>query len=286
MVRMSDDETQSDEGMPDVSPSDVEAEASLETKDTHIGDSEPDIFRRIAYRRRTARNYDENRDIPDDVLADILATAQRAPTSFNVQPYKIVVVKDKQRRKALSTAFIAGNVKRVETAPVTIIFFADLEPARLIPRTLDLARKDGLPDEFLRQLPLGVLGFTAPGRFGTPTPLNLAISAVSPLTALPVFSDVETWSVKNTMFVASQMMLAASSHGVSSSPMEGFDTRRIFQELNLPITEWPRYAVPLAISLGYDTDSESGKKPNLRLPPEEVFFKDQFGTKYTGISLM
>merc|ERR1719148_29180 len=212
-------------------------------------------------------------------MADILATAQRAPTGYNMQPYKIVVARDAKKREELSNAFLAGNAKRVKTAPVTIVFFADLEPGRLLPKIFDLGRKEGLPDNFLMSMPVNVLGLTAPGRFGAPTPLNIATTALSPFIALPVLNDVEAWSFKNTMLVASQMMLAAASHGVSSSPMEGFDTRRIFQALNVPFTDWPRYSIPLAISMGYDVDSKTGSG-TLRLPPEEVYFKDEFGKSY------
>mmetsp|Transcript_75650 Transcript_75650/g.131063 ORF Transcript_75650/g.131063 Transcript_75650/m.131063 type:complete len:371 (-) Transcript_75650:40-1152(-) len=251
---------------------------------TLTGESEPDTFRRIAYRRRTARDYDETKDVPDEVMKDILATSQRAPTGYNMQPYKVVIVRDKKKREELSQAFVGdGNIRRVKKAPVTVIFLADLEPARLIPRIVDLSRKQGLPDDFLMSLSVNVFALTAPGRFGPPTPLNLATTAISPFAALPVFNDVEAWSFKNTMLVASQMMLAAASHGVSSSPMEGFDTRRVFQVLKVPFTDWPRYAVPLAISMGYDTDDTTGS-PSLRLPPEEIYFKDDFGTTYEGIT--
>jgi len=249
--------------------------------------SASDIFRRIAYKRRTARDYDETKDIPNDVLADILATAQRAPTGFNVQPYKIVVVRDESKRKQLSNAFVGdGNVRRVRKAPVTVIFLADLEPARLIPKTMELGRKEGLPEQFLTgTLAPGVLGLTVPGRFGIPSPLNLATTAASLFTPLPVLSDVEAWSFKNTALVASQMMLAAASHGVSSSPMEGFDARRILQVLKMPLTELPRYSIPLAISMGYDVDPPKDS-PSLRFPPEDIFFLDEFGKSYEGIKSM
>lgn len=261
---------------------------SVGAKPTLIEDSEADTFRQIAYSRRTARNYDRNKNIPDDVMADILSTAQRAPTGYNMQPYKIVVVSNPEKRDELAEGFLGGNVRRVREAPVTVIFLADLEPARLLPKVLELGRKQGLPQDFLNTVPPSILGLTAPGRFGGPRALNLATSALSPLTPLPVLSDVESWSFKNTMLVAQQMMLAASSHGVSSSPMEGFDSRRILQTLKVPITDWARYAVPLAISLGYDTDSETGKVPrsSLRFPPEEVYSKNEFGVPYKDIKPM
>lgn len=84
-------------------------------------------------------------------------------------------------------------------------------------------------------------------------------------------------------------MLAAAALGVQSSPMEGYDERRVCFELNIPME---RYAVPLIVSLGYgkDTDFAAHVQPRIadvdqskfrtkvRFPLESMCYQDQFGS--------
>ena len=41
----------------------------------------------------------------------------------------------------------------------------------------------------------------------------------------PTVCSAEAWAIKNTMLAAENYLLAATSHGLSSCPMEGFDGR-------------------------------------------------------------
>ena len=52
-------------------------------------------------KRRSIRAYDR-RPVPDDVLMKILETGRIAPSASNIQPWHFIVVKDPERRKALS----------------------------------------------------------------------------------------------------------------------------------------------------------------------------------------
>ena len=51
---------------------------------------------------------------------------QRTPTSFNAQPYAVIAVKEAKQRAALAQTMLGRNGERVETAPVTLVFAADL----------------------------------------------------------------------------------------------------------------------------------------------------------------
>lgn len=65
------------------------------------------------------RGFD--RDIPS-----MLYIATSAPSSFNIQPWSVVLVRDAATRKKLSTTMLGGNTKKVLAAPVTAVFCADL----------------------------------------------------------------------------------------------------------------------------------------------------------------
>lgn len=82
--------------------------------------------------------------------------SQRAPTSFNLQPYKVIVVKSPKAREQLASCMLGPNKRRVITAPVTAVFAADLEPTRLVSRLIEMERKRGTPEAYLANLPFQV----------------------------------------------------------------------------------------------------------------------------------
>ena len=79
--------------------------------------------------RRSVRAYQE-KAVPEDVLTRILETARIAPSGNNRQPWKFVVVTDKETRKRLAGA--AHNQHFLGEAPV-IIAAVGLHPERIMP---------------------------------------------------------------------------------------------------------------------------------------------------------
>jgi nitroreductase len=72
--------------------------------------------------------------VPADLLDDLLAAGLRAPTSFNLQAYSFVVVRDPDRRRALAGLVNQAHVAR---APVTVVVCTDLA------RLYELGRRHG-----------------------------------------------------------------------------------------------------------------------------------------------
>lgn len=136
-------------------------------------------------------------------------------------------------------------------------------------RLINLERQRGTPENYLATLPFAVAFLAGEGRLANAFK-DLFTSAVSPLQPMPSVNNLEAWSYKNTMLVAGQRpphhkqangpaasgvhhrmtcpvtplrvhaapsawyMLAASSHGLHTCPMEGFDGRRVKAVLNIP----------------------------------------------------
>lgn len=71
---------------------------------------------------RSIRKY-TNEPVPQEVLTDILTSAQWAPSSHNVQAYSIIVVQDQDVKKELAS--LCGSQRWVETCPVFLVFCAD-----------------------------------------------------------------------------------------------------------------------------------------------------------------
>ncbi|WP_164996540.1 NADPH-dependent oxidoreductase [Bacteroides zoogleoformans] len=73
--------------------------------------------------RRTIRKY-QPKDIPADLLNDLLETSFRASTVGNMQVYSVIVTRDADRKAKLAPAHF--NQPMVQTAPVVLTFCIDL----------------------------------------------------------------------------------------------------------------------------------------------------------------
>jgi len=73
--------------------------------------------------RRSIRKY-ENKEIPQEILQQILEAGRQAPSAVNRQPFRFVVVKDHEIMKELCDNMITRFVKY---APVAIAGCADVK---------------------------------------------------------------------------------------------------------------------------------------------------------------
>lgn len=71
---------------------------------------------------RSIRKY-RDRSIEDDILMEVLSSAQWAPSSHNVQAYNIVVIKDKRKKEVFSE--ICGGQEWIKTCPVFLVLSTD-----------------------------------------------------------------------------------------------------------------------------------------------------------------
>lgn len=79
-------------------------------------------FFEVVEQRRSIRKYKEY-DIPTEDLTKILEAARLAPSTNNTQPWRFVVVKDRDTINLLS--LVAGNQKFIANANAVIMALAD-----------------------------------------------------------------------------------------------------------------------------------------------------------------
>lgn len=226
-------------------------------------------FERIVRARRAASSFDPCREISDDVMSSIVRSTSLAPSSFNLNPWRCVLVKNKEVRDDLAFCMSGYNVARVQQAPVVAVFLAQCAPTESIDRLIDEECKRGVREDALSKLYFET-SFLAAEK---PVPLAMkqTVSATfAQMTQVPSISATQAWAFKNTMPAAQTYMLAAASHGVSTCPMEGLDEVRVRELLNAPET----YSVPVIIATGY----EGGIKPKSqwRFSEREMFNEDSF----------
>ena len=74
--------------------------------------------------RRSVKHYDPEHVMPEEDIKELIRLAKLAPSSFNIQNYRLVVVQDKELRKQLRE--VAWDQAQVTDASVLFIMCADL----------------------------------------------------------------------------------------------------------------------------------------------------------------
>src|SRR3954470_15701837 len=106
----------------------------------------PKPLSEVIQHRRATPDF-ESRPVPDEDLKHILEAGRHAPSGYNLQPWRFVVVRDPAQRKALRGA--AFGQPKVEDAPVVIVAVAALKAWHQgdLEKVLELSAKHGYTQE-------------------------------------------------------------------------------------------------------------------------------------------
>ena len=242
-------------------------------------------FEAIVAARRSADRFDPARSIPDALLTRLCAATARSPSGFNLQPYTVVLVRSPPARQALSRAMIGrGNAARVEEAPVTAVFAADLRPLEGVAEVLAVeAAWGGRSGRYLRAMPtdaallLGGGGCEAAGGRAARTAAAALLSRVAP-GAMPTPSSPEAWAVKAAGLAAMTFMHAAAAAGLATHAMEGLDAGAVRAACGIP----QRYAIPLVVAMGYTPEQSDAHTQTPRLPLGALFRLDEWSSPWVA----
>jgi nitroreductase len=116
-------------------------EVATEASASDARDAETVIARLLSH--RSVRQY-LPKALPAGTLELLVAAAQSAATSSNLQLWSVVAVEDAERRRAL--AQVANNQAHIQQAPLFLVWVADLN------RATELGQARGIPGEGLSYL--------------------------------------------------------------------------------------------------------------------------------------
>ena len=76
-------------------------------------------FKEIINNRRAVNFFDPQKKVPEKLLKEVIEMAAKAPSSFNLQPWNLIVLKEPEEKMRLQK--LAWNQPKVSEAPVTLI---------------------------------------------------------------------------------------------------------------------------------------------------------------------
>ncbi|HEX8358724.1 MAG TPA: nitroreductase family protein [Longimicrobium sp.] len=191
--------------------------------------------REAAEKRRSIRSYEPGL-IPREELEEILDVARRAPSAFNVQPWRFVVVETPELKAQLAAA--AFNQRQVHSAPAVIVLYTDMEDAL---GNLDAVVHPGM----------------------SPEQQQSTIATVRRMFDAQPVEERETWGAGQGYIALGYLLLAAEARGYQTSPMTGFDPARVKELLGLP----GNARIPALVAIGHA--AEEGF-PQHRLPLDSL----------------
>ena len=185
--------------------------------------------------RRSIRKF-TNESIPAEELRELVRLAARAPSAWNLQPWRFVVVTDPGLKARLREA--AYGQPQVTAAPAVIVLYSDMKDA--------LARIDETihPD------------VQGEKREAQKKSVRAAFARKSE-------EEREAWGAQQSNLALGYLLLLAEGMGLGSSPMAGFQPPQVTEVLGLPA----HVQLPAMIAIG--DPAEEGFRSH-RLPLERV----------------
>ena len=164
--------------------------------------------------RRATPSFD-GAPIPSEDLRQILDAGLHAPSGYNLQPWRFVVVQSVEQKKKLRAA--SFNQGKVEEASAVIVACGDADGWRKdLELVLEKGRKGGMPESYAAQAQSSV-----------PNYMSSFSSA-----------QMQGWLNKQVMLAFTHMMLMAEVMGYDTAPMEGFEQDKVHEVLRLPLSYW------------------------------------------------
>lgn len=191
--------------------------------------------------RRSQKLFDPSYTLSDQELDAILDLTRHAPTAFNLQNYRFLVVRDKEQRRRIRQA--AWDQPQVEDCSALIVLCADIgawhkNPMRYwkdAPKQVQQTYA-----EMMRQFYEGK----------------------------PQLQRDEGF--RSCGIAAYALMMAAAAHGLHTCAMDGFDFAKVSELINLP----EDYELVMFVALGKSLEPPKGRGGFL--PLTELVSHDRF----------
>ena len=197
--------------------------------------------------RRSTPSFD-GEPVPPRDLWQILDAGLQAPSGYNMQPWRFIVVQDPEQRRRLRA--VSYNQAKVEEASAIIVACGDRDGWRRdLEEMLRMGRAGGMPESYAAQAAAGVPEY------------------------LSEFSreEMASWLSKQVSVAVTTMMWMAEVLGYDTAMLEGFEQPGVCETLRLPMS----YLVVSMLAVGHlkGVDKFDGG----RFDPSHTIFSEEYG---------
>ncbi len=191
--------------------------------------------------RRSVIHFDPTREVPEEIIREIMAIASLSPSSYNLQPWEVVVVKSREMKAKLRE--VCYNQQKVEDAGVDIVVVANLKAAeehvdRVLDSWVQLGYISANQREDMRDRILQDWGSV---------------------------EKRKRKAIRDAAMFAMSLMIVARYFGLETHPLEGFDEPKLKKLLGIDRDR----IVPLIIAMGYRHPEKEPPPRAYRFPFEE-----------------
>ena len=196
--------------------------------------------------RRSMKSFKSD-PIPEATLQELLSLMQDAPSSWNFQPTRVVMIRSMAQKEALAAA--AWGQKQILEAPVTFVFAVSI---RGWEKNMSEILKSGVSSGAWPQKFADWIGENAPG-------------------FQKGLGDKEReYAIKDAIIMATTLALAAQSKGYSNCYINGWDEVKVKEIIGAEGDK----DIAIALLLPIGLPNSQPKHPG-RLPSSKTIFTDR-----------
>ncbi len=191
--------------------------------------------------RRSIKHFDKNHKLSESEIEKLLSLAILSPTSYNIQNWRFVLVKDSETRKKIRSA--TWDQAQVTDSSLLLILCADLKSWKKQPERYWKTAPKEIQDMFVK-----MIGDFYDGK-----------------------EQLQRDEAMRSCGIAAQtLMLTAKAMGYDSGAMIGFDPQKVAEIINLP----EDHVIGLMVVVGKQVKPASPRGG--QLPLSDIVFTDRF----------
>lgn len=192
--------------------------------------------------RHACKKFDTEKQIPQEEFDALLEVARTSPSSFGMEPWRLIVVRKPELRKALKSA--CWNQDQITECAELVIFTTDNDTVRSgTPYVRKMFERRGLPKE------------------AVDTYMGVYKNYLEPIECDEVL--LENWTAKQCYIPLANMMTYAATLKIDTCPIEGFDKEGVEAILDLEYG----HSVAVICAFGYRVNPQS---PQMRLDMKQI----------------
>jgi len=209
--------------------------------------TESDLLKTLSWRYAT-KKFDTVKHIADTTWESLRKAAGLTPSSYGLEPYRLVDVRDAKVREALRAA--AWNQAQVTEASHFVVF--------AIEKPFGQPQVDAFLERTVRDRGVTLESLAGYRKFMEGDLVNGPRAAI-----------IDQWAARQAYIVLGNFMTAAALVGVDSCPLEGLDPAKFDEILGL---KEKGLATVCAAAFGYrSADDKYASLPKVRKTLDELF---------------